>query len=39
MAEIYKIGSDDLVDRVSQFGGTNLLLNTGFRQLSNQTTG
>lgn len=28
MAEIYKIGSDDLVDRVSTFGGTNLLKNT-----------
>ncbi len=25
MAEIYRIGSDDLVDRISQFGGTNLL--------------
>lgn len=24
MAEIYKIGSDDLIDRVSTFGGTNL---------------
>ena len=23
MAEIYRIGSDDLVDRISQFGGTN----------------
>lgn len=28
MAEIYKIGSDDLVDRVSTFGGTNLLVNS-----------
>ena len=26
MAEIYKIGSDDLIDRVSTFGGTNLIL-------------
>jgi len=31
MAEIYRIGSDDIVDRVSEFGGTNLLRgsNTG----------
>lgn len=28
MAEIYKIGSDDIVDRVSTFGGTNLALAT-----------
>ena len=28
MAEIYKIGSDDLIDRVSTFGGTNLLVDT-----------
>lgn len=25
MAEIYKIGSDDIIDKVSTFGGTNLL--------------
>ncbi len=28
MAEIYKIGSDDLIDRVSTFGGTNLIKNS-----------
>lgn len=28
MAEIYRIGSDDLVDRVSTFGGTNLIKGT-----------
>jgi hypothetical protein len=28
MAEIYKIGSNDLIDRVSTFGGTNLLVDT-----------
>ena len=26
MAEIYRIGSDDIVDRVSEFGGTNLYI-------------
>lgn len=29
MAEIYKIGSDNLIDRVSTFGGTNLFKWTG----------
>lgn len=33
MAEIYRIGSDDLVDRVSTFGGTNLLVNSKQMQL------
>ncbi len=28
MAEIYKIGSDEIVDRVSEFGGTNLVVGT-----------
>lgn len=28
MAEIYKIGSDDLIDRVSTFGGRNLIKNS-----------
>lgn len=29
MAEIYRIGSDDLIDRVSTFGGTNLTRASG----------
>lgn len=29
MAEIYKIGSDDLIDKVSQFGGRNYVQNGG----------
>lgn len=29
MAEIYKIGSDDLIDRVSTFGGTNYAQHSG----------
>lgn len=29
MAEIYRIGSDDLIDRVSTFGGTNLMRASG----------
>lgn len=28
MAEIYKIGSNDIIDRVSEFGGTNLVANS-----------
>jgi hypothetical protein len=32
MAEIYKIGSNDIVDRVSEFGGTNLY--TGSKDFS-----
>lgn len=35
MAEIYKIGSDDLIDRVSQFGGTNLFRLTAMDQRDN----
>ena len=35
MAEIYKIGSDDLIDRVSTFGGTNLFRFTAMDQRDN----
>lgn len=39
MAEIYRIGSDDLVDRVSTFGGTNLIKKSNsFRTGSVQST-
>ena len=39
MAEIYKIGSDDLIDRVSTFGGTNLILKSNsFRAGSVQSS-
>ena len=34
MAEIYKIGSDDLIDRVSQFGGRNLFRLTAMNDRS-----
>lgn len=34
MAEIYRIGSDDIVDRVSEFGGTNLLIGTQIQDTS-----
>lgn len=37
MAEIYRIGSDDLVDRVSTFGGTNLALATSYDQFGIDT--
>lgn len=38
MAEIYKIGSDDLIDRVSTFGGTNLILNSAGEWTNTATT-
>ena len=34
MAEIYKIGSDDIVDRVSTFGGTNLVTGSNTNDLN-----
>lgn len=37
MAEIYRIGSDDLIDRVSIFGGTNLALATNYDQFGINT--
>lgn len=37
MAEIYRIGSDDLIDRVSTFGGTNLALATNYNQFGINT--
>lgn len=39
MAEIYRIGSDDLVDRVSQFGGTNLCLLTQNAKICTKSSG
>ena len=38
MAEIYKIGSDNIVDRVSTFGGTNLIKNSDISQSVSNTT-
>lgn len=37
MAEIYRIGSDDLVDRVSTFGGTNLAKGTDYTMFNTDT--
>ncbi len=37
MAEIYRIGSDDLVDRVSTFGGTNLVRGSNYDQFGIDT--
>ena len=37
MAEIYKIGSDDIQDKTSEFGGTNLIVTTANVPYSSQT--
>ena len=37
MAEIYRIGSDDLIDRVSTFGGTNLVRGSSYDQFGIDT--